>query len=67
MNHFDIFDHIIDLEDKYLKKYNNCPNFLVISYKNYVKLIKEIQANCFMNNFHGMTIKISTKDSIRLE
>jgi|JI10StandDraft_1071094.scaffolds.fasta_scaffold466860_2 hypothetical protein len=62
-----ILDQIIELENKLIKAKNRLPKKIKISYSDYCKLVKEIEASYFLNSLHNIPIEIIPTNRIILE
>jgi len=62
-----ILDRIIELENKVIKNKKRLPSIVRLNYQSYVCLTKEIDANLYLSEIHGMCIEIQPIKNIIVE
>lgn len=62
-----MLDILIDMEDKFINNKRRIPNTIKMNYQHYLKLVKELESNYFLNCIHGMEIQIIPTSKIIIE
>ena len=62
-----ILDTIIELENKFIKKYKKPPAILKLNYMHYCALMKELDESYFLDKFHNMKLQIIESNKIEVE
>lgn len=62
-----MIDLLMDMEDKFINSKRKIPSLVKMNYQQYIKLVKELDSNYFLNCIHGMQIQIVLTNKIIIE